>query len=412
MSEPIFSRRLLIGWIGAAVATFAVSLYFMGSQGQPGGVDVVGPSTFSRSAIGHAGIADTLQRLGVPVVKSRYNSADKLGPYGVLVIAEPRPAALPEPALHALLDVKRSLLVLPKWSGAPSQTTPGWVREVTELPLSEAEWALRLLVPQGSVVRETQAPAWTTNLLGRTPQVAAPVQLMRSERLRPIVAGSAGILIGELNRNRGIWILADPDVIANHGIGQGDKAAVAVALINRLRGRDGPVVFDETVHGYLAQPSNPLSLLVQFPFVVATAQVALALALLLWATMIRFGAPQSAPPPLSAGRAGLLQNVAKLITFAGHQQVMIRRYVQETIRDAARQLHAPPGLSGGALAAWLTRVGEARGVSVDCATVLGEVEALGDARRADLTPLVRVARDIHRWKREIIDGRSRHPRDH
>ena len=26
--------------------------------------------------------------------------------------------------------------------------------------------------------------------------------------------------------------------------------------------------------------------------------------------------------------------------------------------------------------------------------------------------IVRVAREIHRWKREIIDGRSRHPRDH
>ena len=53
MSEPIFSRRLLIGWVGAAVATFALSLYFMGRPGEPGGTDTVGPSTYSRSAIGH-----------------------------------------------------------------------------------------------------------------------------------------------------------------------------------------------------------------------------------------------------------------------------------------------------------------------------------------------------------------------
>jgi hypothetical protein len=235
---------------------------------------------------------------------------------------------------------------------------------------------------------------------------------MRSNALRPIVAGAAGILVGELNRNRSVWVLADPDVIANHGIGEGDNAALALAIIDRLRGRNGPVVFDETVHGYLAQPTNPLALLVQFPFVIATIQVLAALGLLLWATVARFGAPQSAPPPLSAGRQGLLQNVAQLIAFAGHQQVMVRRYVQETVRDAARQLHAPPGLSGPTLAAWLTRVGEARGVSVDCAAVIGEVESLTDTRRADLTPLVRIARDIHRWKREIIDGRARHTRGH
>jgi hypothetical protein len=412
VSEPVFSRRLLIGWIGAAVATFAVSLYFMGHPGQPGGTDAVGPSTFSRSAIGHAGIADTLQRLGVPVVKSRYNSADKVGKDGVLVIAEPRPRALSEPALRALLDARAIMLVLPKWTGRASETTPGWLGTAEEQPVSEAKWVLDLVAPRGEVVRESSMPAWTINLLGRTPQPAVPVQLMRSDAMRPIVAASAGMLVGELNRNRAIWVLADPDVIANHGIGEADNAALALALINRLRGRNGTVVFDETVHGYLAQPTSPLALLVQFPFAVATIQVAAALGLLLWATLARFGAPQAAPPPLSAGRQGLLQNVAQLIAFAGHQQVMVRRYVQETVRETALQLHAPRGLSGPALAAWLTRVGEARGVSVDCAAIVGEVESLADRRRRDLSPLVRIARDIHRWRREIVDGRSRHPRGH
>jgi Domain of unknown function (DUF4350) len=412
VSEPVFSRRLLIGWIGAAVATFAVSLYFMGHPGQPGGADAVGPSAFSRSAIGHAGIADTLQRLGVPVVKSRYNSADKVGKDGVLVIAEPRPRALSEPALRALLDARAILLVLPKWTGRASETTPSWLGTAEEQPVSEAKWVLDLVAPRGEVVRESLMPAWTINLLGRTPQPAVPVQLMRSDAMRPIVAASAGMLVGELNRNRAIWVLADPDVIANHGIGEADNAALALALINRLRGRNGTVVFDETVHGYLAQPTSPLALLVQFPFAVATIQVAAALGLLLWATLARFGAPQAAPPPLSAGRQGLLQNVAQLIAFAGHQQVMVRRYVQETVRETALQLHAPRGLSGPALAAWLTRVGEARGVSVDCAAIVGEVESLADRRRADLSPLVRIARDIHRWRREIVDGRSRHPRGH
>src|ERR1043166_1414674 len=110
MSEPIFSRRFVLGWIGAAVATFAVSLYFMGRPGEPG-ADAVGPSTYSRSAIGHVGIADTLQRLGLPVIKSRNNSADKLGKDGVLVLAEPRANAVNEPAMRALLDARAAALV-------------------------------------------------------------------------------------------------------------------------------------------------------------------------------------------------------------------------------------------------------------------------------------------------------------
>jgi hypothetical protein len=412
MSESVFSRRLLVGWVGAAVVTFALSLYFMGREGEPGGTDAVGPSTYSHSAIGHAGIADTLQRLGVPVVKSRDNSADKLGKDGVLVLAEPRATAISEPALRALLDARAVLLVLPKWTGRASEKKPGWLATAEEKPPSQAQWVLNLVAAGSEVVRETEMPVWTTNVLGRKPQLATPVQLMRSGALRPIIGAPAGILVGELTRNRAIWVLADPDVIANHGIGQAENAALALAIIDRLRGRNGAVVFDETIHGFVAQPTNPLALMFQFPFVVATLQVVAALALLLWATMARFGAPQSAPPPLSAGRQGLLQNVAQLITFAGHGQVIVRRYVQETVRETARQLHAPRGLAGQGLAAWLTRVGQARGVTVDCAAVIGEVEQLADRRRGDLAPLVRIARDIHRWRREIVDGRSRHSRGH
>jgi hypothetical protein len=315
--------------------------------------------------------------------------------------------------LRALLDARAVLLVLPKWTGRASANNPGWLATAEEKPPSQAQWVLDLVAGDGEVVREAQIPAWTTNLLGgRQPQLAKPVQLMRSGALRPIVGAPAGILVGELNQKRTVWVLADPDVIANHGIAQADNAALALAIINRLRGRNGPVVFDETIHGFVAQPVNPLALLFQFPFVVATFQVVAALALLLWATMARFGAAQSAPPALSAGRQGLLQNVAQLITFAGHGQLMVRRYVQETVRETAQQLHAPRGLTGPGLAAWLTRVGEARGVNVDCAAVIREVEQLPDRRRGDLAPLVRIAREIHRWRREIVDGRSRHSRGH
>src|SRR5258706_4311869 len=90
-SQAVFSQRVLVAWIAAAVIIFAISLYFMGG-GQftdPEGYDT---STYSRSTVGHAGIAAVLQRQDIPVVKSQSNSLDKLTRGSLLVIAEPTPA--------------------------------------------------------------------------------------------------------------------------------------------------------------------------------------------------------------------------------------------------------------------------------------------------------------------------------
>jgi len=413
MSEaPTFSRKLLLGWIAGAVVIFAASMYLMGGKEQEG-PDNTGASTFSRSAIGHAGIFDVLQRLDIPVIKSSSNSLDRLGRGGVLVLAEPNAALRKDDAITQLLKAERVLFVLPKWFGIRSERHPGWLRLVRQRGTFEAKSALSLLVPSMDVVHEEGTVQWTTNELGLAPNVRSPTQLISGTGLRSIIGSDRGMLVGQLTeRNRTVLVLADPDVISNHGLAREGNAALAVALIKRLRGPNGTVVFDETIHGYTGSAENPFSLLFRFPFVIATVQGLIAVALLLWATLARFGAPQSVPPPLTAGRAGLLQNMAKLIAFTGHQQVMVRRYVEETFRHVARQLHAPRTLTGDALVAWLKRVGGARGVTVDCSALMQQARELGVAGRRDQASLVRLARDTHRWQGEMLDGRSRHPRDH
>ncbi len=410
--EPIFSRQLLIGWIAGAVVIFALSMFLLGTRGYTGR-DSTGPSTFSRSAIGHAGIAELLQRLDIPVVKSSSDSLERVSSGGVLVIAEPNSGAQAEEAVRPLLRAPIILFVLPKWGGIPSEQHPGWLRLVGERPLTDAQNALNLVAPRATVVREDGSLIWTTNALNLAPNPHAPIQLVRGGGLQPVIASERGMLVGEFNeRGRRIWVLSDPDVISNHGLARGGNAALTVALIKRLRTGGGSVVFDETIHGYTTVGSSPIMLLFRFPFVIATLQGLIAIALLLWATMARFGAPQSLPPPLSAGRAGLLQNMAKLIEFTGHQQVMIRRYVQETVRDVARQLHAPRALAGQALIAWLQRVGLARGVSVDCGALMQQAGELREGSRRDQSSLVRLARDAHRWRGDMLHGRSRDPRSH
>jgi hypothetical protein len=326
------------------------------------------------------------------------------------VVAEPplRLDALADS--DASLDAPIVLLVLPKWQGRASDNHRGWIASAELKSLFEANWALRMAVQGGEVVRVPAAAAWPDNTLRQTPAPTEPVQLIRSDRLRPIVAGDDGILVGELkDQKRRLWVLADPDIVANHGLARDGNAGFAVTLINALRQDGGSVVFDETLHGYVARPANPFKLLFEFPFVLATVQGALAVLLLLWATVGRFGAPEAAPPALQAGKQGLIHSAAKLLAFAGYQKAIVRRYVQATIRDTGRQLHAPRGLSDPQLVDWLERVGDARAVTIDCAALYREVQALGEGR-GDAARLSPVARAIHQWKREIVDGPSANSR--
>jgi len=152
-SAPIFSQRLLIVWVAAAILIFACSLLLMehaSREGHAGRQETTGANAFSRSAIGHAGVADILRRLGLPVQESESGSLAKLRTGGVLVLAEPRPFEGGD-NLRELLEAKTVLLVLPKRRGQPSVTHPGWIEEASLVLPFEAAWALHMLVPDGAV---------------------------------------------------------------------------------------------------------------------------------------------------------------------------------------------------------------------------------------------------------------------
>jgi len=111
----VFSPRMLAGWLALALILFAGAVYFGLFGTDDSAADSTGPSSFSRSAIGYAGFADIMRRLGVRVVKSRYASLSKVSPDGVLIIAEP--VSLSSAQWRSLLTANRVLLILPKWYG-------------------------------------------------------------------------------------------------------------------------------------------------------------------------------------------------------------------------------------------------------------------------------------------------------
>ena len=396
--------RVAAAWL-AAVIILVIGTIALAVFGTGGSVETAGASAFSRSAIGYAGIADVMQRLGARVLKSRKESAAKLDPAGILVVAEPSSGVSPQ-LMSSLMNAHTVLLVLPKWLGRPGGSHRGWISSAVQLPENVARSAAQL--SNVEIVRVPRVGTWSRNEIGRVPVIAeGGVQLIKSNRLRPVIGDQNGMLVGELRSGaRRLWILADPDPMQNHGLADPANAVFSVALINALRGADGNVVFDEVVHGFEEKASSPFRLLFEFPFVLATIQGAIAVALLLWATMRRFGAPLSPPVELKSGKRSLIEATANLLDVARHRPLIVQRYVHAIVQDVAQRLHAPAGLSGPAQIEWLRRVGRSRDIAADCGAIVQRADALAVRGRIGGGVLATLTRDIFRWKREVIDGAS------
>lgn len=405
MSEQkLFSPRLLALWVMLATVALSLTIWF----GLSGNADAtIGPSSYSHSAIGHAGIAAVLERLDIPVIRGNADSLRRVGGRTLLVLAEPDDATVKDGKLDALLRARVILLVLPKWQGQPDPTHTGWIGRAERVDATAKNAVLHHVDGQATLVPPVPIKSWDINGLGVMPILNEPVQLVKSAAITPIVASEAGILLGEIaDDEHKIWVLSDPDAIANHGIASGN-GDFAVALFQQLR--DGrAVIFDETIHGFAAAPPNPLYLLVDRRFAATTVEAVMALGLLFWATLGRFGAPQPAPP-VQGDKQGVIRNVAALMTYAGHHGLLIRRYVEAIRRNTALRLGGstklgPTGLDGPALSAWLERRAAARAVSLALPDLVERAVQLAAAQRQDLPALLGVARDIDQWKREMLDG--------
>jgi hypothetical protein len=235
------------------------------------------------------------------------------------------------------------------------------------------------------------------------PVVTRP-QLLAIDEDDLVVAGSetdalvAQVLLDD-DHDGALWVLADPDVLNNHGLRHPANAAFTVQMIDALR-HGGPVVLDEVIHGYAQTPSL-LRTLFRFPLVLATLQVLICAVFAVWAAMVRFGPSTAAPPPLAPGKDFLIQNTAALLRYGGHHAEALRRYLVQNVTAVRHALHAPQ-LDAAALTAWLERLRALRGGSIS----LLELER--DSYTAD-TPerTLEVAERVYRWRMEMIDE----PRD-
>lgn len=352
-------RNLAIGGatLAALLAAFIVPNYRRGasSLSHP---DPVGPTVYSKSAIGHLAFRSLLDDLGVPVSVSESGSGRYVSGDSVLIVAEPRTDSETLAEVRAMLTARKVLLVLPKRTGTPDPHRPYWLAEDKLVSEMSVLAVLHLADADAAIVRDASlAGLKGDSALAGAPAIDHP-QLMRSRAMHPLLAFADGMLIGEMRTRTGrIAVLSDPDLIANYNLARGDNAPLAVSVVEHLRDENsgGSVIFDEFSHGFSEKPFHILGILFQFPFVLVTVQMGLAALVLIWAAAGRFGAPAPLAPALEAGKRSLIDNATRLLAQSGRIPDLSERYCEEIVRDTGRQLRAPGDLDVRALIAWISR---------------------------------------------------------
>ncbi|MGM0557230.1 MAG: DUF4350 domain-containing protein [Myxococcota bacterium] len=447
MSGGVFNKRIVIA-LFAVVTISLVAAVIFGLAGPPqGDAESNGADAFSQSALGHRAFREVLDELDIPVLASRYRSADRAGS-GVLIVAEPRMAHVPGAAgkLSDMLDkANRVIIVLPKRRGKPDPDNDDWLEKVYPVSRSEVDSLLTLLPGEYELVRVGGTPDnynWTNHGLAADPSIDDP-QLVESSDLEPLVESEDGILLGrvstaaleEYRENQWdfegfddedaeddseqaddpgradapgplpeVLVLSDPDVLSNHGIDKGDNAAFSVNMVEYVRQATGPVVFDETLHGFESEPAFTRAIF-EFPLVLITLNFVLLIIVAIWAGMGRFGKPREAEPAIAPGKRFLIDNTAQLLQTGGHDTHMLRRLAWAIVEHVGREIRAPSELERWERVRWIDKVNERRGLEFELEPFMKSIESLASGRdSARPATMLERARTLYEWKEDILHG--------
>jgi hypothetical protein len=358
-------------------------------------------NTFANSAVGHKAFLRLLRELNIPVVVSQYETENK-AENSLVVLLEPNIHTESESAASEMVGSAAGvLLVLPKWHGTASPDDPTRIESAVLLPEDGVLKAMSVFDDNAQLVRTSSSSSLISSADFAGKPDIQDLQLVESEWLEPMIWNDDGILVGRHVVDH-FWVLSDPDLLSNHGLDNGDNAALAIQLIEAARG-ESSIVIDETLHGFVRQPSLYRTLF-EFPLILVTFQVLLTVVLLLWSSTGRFGKPIPRPPKIAPGKGFLVDNTASLLMFGGHTAHGLCRYRDVTVDMVARQLHATPGLSEQERAIWLDRVGRARGARESLREINAEVQEIAQEKRPDGRSVLKVANRLYRWRQEMTDG--------
>ncbi|MEE9393676.1 MAG: DUF4350 domain-containing protein [Planctomycetota bacterium] len=381
----------------------------------PGSVDA---DSSSISAIGHHAVAATFENYGWTVIRSTANTLDRVIDGDVLIVAEP---VLPEDdeerweTLALLLSESHArLLVLPKRRGTAGKDNKRWLGRTGFVDEGLCVRVLEAAGISGEVTRISQREPmnqddfdankleFTTNRYGIQPHLEAP-QLVRSQQLEAIIEAKEGILLGAVETQWGkFFVLSDPDLMANHGIGTGENLELVYHLLSDLREGDSALVFDESMHG-IAAPESFWRELLRFPLVLVSITGLLLLLAALWKSMGRFGQPEPVKRTLALGKSYLIENTARLLALGGYSHHSLQRYHEQSTDEVWQSLRSGQPAEKAKQTETLERIEQSRQTK-DHIGELGRLVKGQKKHKALGTQGRELATRLYRWRREMIDG--------
>ncbi|MDR2142275.1 MAG: hypothetical protein LBR11_10905 [Deltaproteobacteria bacterium] len=368
------------------------------------------PSSYSISAVGLALFYETLTLTDLkPQRAFAGQNAWKPGPNQLVVLADPVLSLTRRPDLA---EAPRLLVILPKYIYQDSLDKPAWLEQAQarkanhlgplwrDLGLIDAD-----APPSEPDLTLTATPKeWPQTLAGHHPTFPAQTQLLREPALSPLIAAPEGLVLGERWRDqRQLLILADPDLVNNHGLGQGDNLALTMAALKVALPNGGEVIFDEPI---LSPPkprarANPDLIgpveLPAGPEIIIFAQIFLAALLAAFSGGSRFGPPLKEDKVVDFGRKKLIDNSARLLERASRQKAVTQDYLAMIAKAAAKAARLPRGLSEAETLSRLDLIDRRFSLK----KILGEL-----ARASSPTPktCLEWAKKAYAWKARLESG--------
>ena len=332
-----FSRSAMLLVVAIGTAAF-IAMLVLGAyapdlrSGHNGGAHAL-----SNAATGFSGLVHLEEATGRNPVIVR--SEGDLGREDLMIIT-------PEHGWVQLGDILEqrgnnpTLIILPKWDSGPDKKHTGWVRVGGLLAADDPEATLAPATPLKITRRKTKGePLRTVAAAPPDMQFFATrlTQTMAGAKLKPIVIDASGrTVVGQVS-DQPLYLLADPDLLNNHGMSDERQARAALALLDFLTPPDAASIsFDVTTNG-LGRSKSPLKLAFDPPFLAVTLTIFAAMLLAASQALVRFGSPRRSERAIAFGKAALVDNSAALIRKAGREAQLGGRYV-DVIRQRAASL--------------------------------------------------------------------------
>jgi hypothetical protein len=402
--QSAFSLQVMLGLVVVGIVSFAAFIVLSAFADDLRSPKESGEHAQSKSAVGFAGLVQLLQQDGRTVRMTR-GPISQGGQINELAVMTPPLDGVVswEKIYDAPSDV---LIILPKWRTSPDPDNPQWVRLNGLAPASRIEETLEQIDESVKVVRFAgvkNVPLEIGDRPGSSLQ-SGPIeslQVIESDSILPIMLDVEGrAVLGRVDLSEeedvgyNIFILAEPDLLNTQGIASLTTARVGMRVFEIVAPDKAGVAFDMTMHG-LERSRNFLRLMFVPPFLPAILCLAFAAGLMA-VNAVAGNVKMKQGREIALGKTMLVENSALLVSLAGRDRHMGKRYVAMTRQLAATAAGAPHASTEKQQTAMLDAV------ALNMKNEASFSQMARDATEAS-TPsaLLRATNRLYRWRQEI-----------